>query len=86
MTAAQRELVDFHRIDERLVTATAKQTGPETTIDFKPWIASLPMAEKDRLLLDVIEGKEAHVGAALLRKYRQRASKRSSASQRTANL
>ena len=79
LTGAQRELVDFLRIDEHLVKAAAQRSHPEAPVDFRPWIASLPVAEKDRLMLEVVEGKETHVGALMLRQYRQESKKQGAA-------
>src|SRR5204863_275010 len=75
LSAAQRALADFLRIDDDLL-AIAAQTSPplqETTGepgDVAAWVARLPVAEKDRLLTRVVQGEAARVQMELLRRFR----------------
>lgn len=75
LTAAQRALADFLRLDDDLL-AIAAQTSPpldETTDDpagLAAWVANLPLAEKNRLLLRVVEEHAAAVRLEMLRRFR----------------
>jgi hypothetical protein len=64
-------LAEFLRLDPDLV-AVAAQTSPTTQPlgeandeDLTRWLATLPAEEKDRLLIEVIKGKNASVGMEL---------------------
>jgi hypothetical protein len=67
------ELVEFLHIDRDLVAAAA-ETSPDpgaTTAGLADWIASLPEAEKNRLLREVVESSHAaEVAAELLQRFR----------------
>jgi hypothetical protein len=74
LSAAQRSLVDFIRLDEDLL-AVAAEGSPRTAIARRPsaarlkaWVADLPATEKDALLVKVMRG-DRHVGAQLLRRF-----------------
>jgi hypothetical protein len=74
LSAAQRSLVDFIRLDEDLLAAAAAGS-PRTAIARRPsaarlqaWVADLPATEKDALLVKVMRG-DNHVGAQLLRRF-----------------
>jgi hypothetical protein len=88
LTAPQRALADFLRVDTDLLAAAAQGSPPLTvanvpdTKDLAAWIAKLPAKEKDRLLLRAAQGHEPQLGADLLR--RHRASTASATSSRTA--
>ncbi|WP_033293627.1 hypothetical protein [Amycolatopsis jejuensis] len=75
LTAAQRALSDFLRLDDDLLT-TAAQTSPplgapnDDPDDLAAWVARLPVTEKDRLLARVAQGEAARVQMELLRRYR----------------
>jgi hypothetical protein len=75
LTAAQRALADFLRLDDDLL-AIAAQTSPphEETADdpddLAAWVAGLPVAEKDRVLARVVQGETARVRMELLRRFR----------------
>jgi len=64
------DFADFLHIDPDLIATAAKAslltknqkpTGKETAA----WVASLPGAEKDRILVELISGDDPHVGANL---------------------
>jgi hypothetical protein len=75
LTAAQRALADFLRLDNDLL-ATAAQTSPpreEITNDpgsLTDWVNHLPAAEKDQLLARVVQGEATRVRTEMLRHYR----------------
>lgn len=76
LTAAQRALAAFLRLDDDLL-AVAAQTSPplSTTTDdsgeLTTWVNHLPGAEKNRLLARVVQGEGARVGMELLRRFRR---------------
>ncbi|WP_158889250.1 hypothetical protein [Amycolatopsis anabasis] len=76
LTAAQRGLADFLRLDEDLL-AVAAQTSPPLEeiidVDLANWVTTLPVAEKDRLLARVVQGEAARVRMELLRRFRDTA-------------
>jgi hypothetical protein len=75
LTAAQRALSDFLRLDEDLL-AIAAQTSPplqdaaDDPGELAAWVTRLPAAEKDRLLSRVIQGDAARARAELMRRFR----------------
>ena len=75
LTAAQRALADFLRLDDDLI-AIAAQTSPplgapnDDPDDLAAWVARLPVTEKDRLLARVAQGEAARVQMELLRHFR----------------
>jgi hypothetical protein len=75
LTAAQRALADFLRLDHDLLTIAAQTSPPLEEIADDPseladWVAHLPVAEKDRLLRRVVQGEAARVRMEMLRRYR----------------
>jgi hypothetical protein len=78
LTAAQRALADFLRLDDDLL-AVAAEASPlldGTTYDpdqLAAWVAALPGTEKDRLLLRVVQDQAATVRLELLRRFHGRA-------------
>lgn len=73
LTAAQRALADFLRVDSDLLAAAAETSAQqEKTTDvsrrLEAWVAQLPVAEKNRLLLRVVEDHAA-VRMELLRRF-----------------
>ncbi|MEY9966143.1 hypothetical protein ABIA33_004202 [Streptacidiphilus sp. MAP12-16] len=75
LTAPQRALADFLRVDADLLAAAAR-TSPATTGPAEPdearlaeWIAALPAKEKDHLLLRAAQGRSPQLGAELLRRH-----------------
>jgi hypothetical protein len=74
LTAPQRALADFLRIDEDLLTVAA-EASPPAEPEGEPeglaaLISRLPGPEKDELLLRVVRGRAVEVQAALLRRVR----------------
>lgn len=75
LTAAQRALADFLRLDDDLL-ASAAQTSPplEETADdpedLAAWVTRLPVTEKDKLLARVVQGEAARVRMELMRRFR----------------
>ena len=73
LTAAQRALADFLRVDDDLL-AIAAQTSPplEETADddLAAWVSRLPVATKNRLLPRVVQGEAARVRMEMLRRFR----------------
>ncbi|MFE2755017.1 hypothetical protein ACFXGA_23745 [Actinosynnema sp. NPDC059335] len=75
LTAPQRALADFLRLDNDLLTVAAEAGPPlhEPTDDpteLAAWLAALPEPEKDRLLLRVIQDQATTVRLDLLRRFR----------------
>lgn len=75
LSAALKSLVEYLRIDPDLLAAAADnspaQSGPPGGFD--RWLKKLPEAEKDRLLLEFVEGRDALLGTRLLRRFRSAA-------------
>ncbi|GAB3566149.1 hypothetical protein GCM10027445_12480 [Amycolatopsis endophytica] len=75
LTAAQRVLAEFLRLDGDLI-AIAAQASPalaETADDsdgLAAWVAGLLVSEKDRLLTRVVQGEAARVRMELLHRFR----------------
>ncbi|WP_255621037.1 hypothetical protein [Pseudonocardia sp. DSM 110487] len=75
LTAAQRALADFLRLDDDLL-AIAAQTSPPLKAgaddpgELAARVTRLPVAEKDRLLARVAQGEAARVRTELLRSFR----------------
>lgn len=75
LTAAQRALADFLRLDEDLLTIAAQTSPPadEATADprlLASWVTALPLAEKNRLLQRVVEDHAGTVRAEIVRRFR----------------
>jgi hypothetical protein len=75
LSAAQRALADFLRLDDDLLAIAAQASPPlEETADddddLAAWVARLPVAEKDRLLARVVRGEAARARMELLRSFR----------------
>jgi hypothetical protein len=72
LTTAQESLIEFLSVDEHLVrvAAEASTTAAAGTEGLADWVRSLDPAEKDRLLVSVVEGSESQIGAALMRRFR----------------
>jgi hypothetical protein len=75
LTAAQRALADFLRLDDDLIAIAAQASPPLDETDDDPddlavWVARLPATEKDRLLARVARGETARVQMELLRRFR----------------
>lgn len=75
LTAPQRALADFLRLDDDLLAIAAQTSPPLAEIaedpgDLAAWVTRLPVAEKNRLLARVIQGEAARVRMELLRRFR----------------
>jgi hypothetical protein len=74
LTAAQRALADFLRLDADLLAIAAQTSPPLEDVADDPgelaWVTRLPVAEKDRLLGRVVQGDAARVRMELLRRFR----------------
>jgi hypothetical protein len=77
LTRPLEELASFLRLDDDLIEVAAERSGPAGAVPGGPsrdetaaWIAALPAAEKDGLLLRVAEGDAQTVRMDLLRRFR----------------
>jgi hypothetical protein len=75
LTASQRALADFLRLDTDLLTVAAQTSPPlpETKDDPRElarWIKNLPASDKDKLLHQVAQGHGAQVHLELRRRFR----------------
>lgn len=71
LSAAQRSLADFIRLDDALLTVAARTSPPIAAgaDGVAEWIASLPEAEKNDLLTRLCEGQGSHTGVSLRRRF-----------------
>jgi hypothetical protein len=75
MSAPQQALADFLRLDPDLLAVAAEASPALTTAQDDPgelaqWLARLPPAEKDKLLLRVAQDQAAQVRMELMRRFR----------------
>ena len=73
LSGALRAVADFMDIDEDLIAVAAEASPPlkeEPAAGLADWIATLPAAEKDKLLTMVADGEGPQVQALLLRRFR----------------
>jgi hypothetical protein len=72
LSAAQECLIEFLRLDPELVAVAAElsEAQQELPYDIDPWIAALPEAEKNDLLIQLVKGQDPQLGARLLKRYR----------------
>jgi hypothetical protein len=75
LTAAQRALADFLRLDDELLAIAAQTSLPlEQVCDdpdaLRAWVNRLPVDEKNRLLGRVVQGEAARVRMEMLRHFR----------------
>ena len=73
LSGALRAIADFLEIDEDLIAVAAEASPPlkeEPAAGLADWIATLPAAEKDKLLTMVADGEGPQVQAILLRRFR----------------
>jgi hypothetical protein len=75
LTAAQRALADFLRLDDDLLAIAAQTSPPLEDVADDPgelaaWVIRVPVAEKNRLLGRVVAGDGARVRMELLRRFR----------------
>ena len=74
LTAAQRALADFLRLDDDLLAVAARTSPPleETTgisDELAAWVTTLPLAEKNQLLMRVVNDHPAAVRTEMLRRF-----------------
>jgi hypothetical protein len=74
LTAPQRALADFLRLDDDLLTIAAKASPPLIEINDDPralasWMTNLPAKDKDAFLTRVIQGQAAQVQMELRRRF-----------------
>jgi hypothetical protein len=75
LTGPQRALADFLRLDDDLLAVAAETSPPlnQTPNDrgqLATWVNNLPMVEKNRLLVRIVEDRTAAVRMELLRRFR----------------
>jgi hypothetical protein len=72
LTASLTSVADFLRIDPDLIAAAQQGKTPEVTPaeDMAAWVASMPAAEKDDVLLTLLRGDDPHLRAGLLQRFR----------------
>jgi hypothetical protein len=73
LSGALQAIVDFLEIDQDLIAAAAEASPASTdtpSADLAGWIATLPAADKDKLLTMVADGEGPQVQALLLRRFR----------------
>lgn len=67
LSASLQAFTEFLDLDPNLVAAAAETSGPLATPsrdDLTAWVAALPASEKDRLVVDLLDGQGAHQIAA----------------------
>ncbi|KJE23073.1 hypothetical protein FF36_02501 [Frankia torreyi] len=75
LTAPQRALADFLRLDADLLASAAQASSPAPATKNDPralasWIKDLPSGDKDKLLRQVAQGHGARVQLEMLRRFR----------------
>ena len=75
LTAAQRALADFLRLDDDLLAIAAQASPPledaaDSPDDLAAWVSGLPATEKDRLLVRTALGEGVRVRMELRRHFR----------------
>lgn len=75
LTAPQRALAHFLRLDDDLLAIAAATSPPlgriaDDPADLTAWVTRLPVAEKDLVLERVVRGEAARVRMELLRRFR----------------
>ncbi|WP_020392591.1 hypothetical protein [Kribbella catacumbae] len=74
LTAAQRALADFLRLDDELLAVAAQTSPPLEQVTDDPdtlatWVDRLPVGEKNRLLGRVLKGEASRVRMEMLRRF-----------------
>jgi len=83
LSASLTNLADFLRIDDKLLKAAAafdvgKAPAAPSRADLSRWIDSLPLPEKNKILLQLVEGKATHLREQLLQRFQQSHAKKNS--------
>src|SRR3954447_17452646 len=76
LTASLKALASFLRVSDDLLGVAAARSAPRRESqapagDLARWVAALPMAEKDALVVRVLEGDALYLRAELLRRFQQ---------------
>jgi FtsZ-interacting cell division protein YlmF len=76
LSAPLRALVDFLGIDTELIEVAAERSAAHTTTEppagaLDKWIRSLPVAEKDELLLRIAQGDEPNPRRSLVQSFKE---------------
>ncbi len=71
LSGSQENLRDFLRVDQDLleVAAERSEANVEDMAGLGPWIEALSREEKDRMLLELCEGRGTHLAAQLRRRF-----------------
>lgn len=82
LSNALENLADYLRVDPDLLAAAAADSAKQTTMTagISDWIAALQEAEKNELLVKLVEGQAPQLAAQLLRRYRAATQKPATAS------
>lgn len=96
LSASLKELADFLRIDNKLLKAaaatdTTKASTPPGRTDLSRWIEEMPASEKDKIMLQLVQGDVPHLREHLLQRFqksrtkkdRPKAAKKEAAARRT---
>ena len=75
LTASQHELAGFLHLDEDLLAVAAEASPPlpdhsNDSEQLATWLADLPVSEKNRLLMQVAQGRAATARMEILRRFR----------------
>lgn len=75
LSSAQTALADFLLVSPDVLKAAAQASPPlaprAPRQALEVWVKELPLAEKDKLLVRVMEGQEPHLGRELLRRFQK---------------
>ena len=76
LSASLKSLAEFLRIDDKLLKAAATAGPAEVAVqttkkELARWIAKLPAAEKNKILLQLAEGNDPHLSMHLLQTFPQ---------------
>jgi hypothetical protein len=76
LSASLKSLAEFLRIDNKLLkaaatTGSAKVAAKPAKKELAQWIAKLPVAEKNKILLQLAEGDDPHLSMHLLCRFRE---------------
>ncbi|MEV6844925.1 hypothetical protein [Actinoplanes sp. NPDC051411] len=88
LSGAQRALADFVRLDPDLLAAAAAASDPlivktPSTAILRRWVKGLPEADKDTLLLRILQGEGALLRSEMLRRLHGGSSARAAEGSRT---
>jgi hypothetical protein len=86
LSSALSSLVDFLRIDPDLLAAAAQssprtKSAPANRKAMAAWVASLPVREKNDMLVRLMEAEDSHIGMELSSRFNRRVTVRSPAAE-----